>query len=215
MRMLLAIVVLLLVPIGVHAQGFATSNVVTGSVVGTVPLASGDLMINDAFWLTGAGSALLFRNPPPAFVMSHAEAFFDVSGGGLSASGGVINEETRAFFFASARLDLVTPLYHLDFSSEFPEFPDSAHIGGVGNHVFFSVTQSHNVHVQVGEESGTLLGTVSFEGTAVPEPSRAILLTVGAAGIALMVVCRPHFHTLGSCPRAVRVAAVAPPGGTP
>ncbi len=158
------------------------------SVAGTVPLAGGDLVLDDAFVLTGTAGALIFVAipPPPSVFQSEREVHFLVSGGGTSASGTVFAYEDRAFGlrgFASLSLD--TPLYSLGFSEN-----PGGHIsmGAPIQTVFFEAS-SHGARVTVGGENSSLLGTASYSGTghaAVPEPEATILLLVlGVTSIAV------------------------------
>ena len=69
MRYLVVLAALLVAPIAADADFVVDMSrfdvVVTISVAGTVPLAGGDLVLDDTFVLTGAGGAFIRRSPPP------------------------------------------------------------------------------------------------------------------------------------------------------
>ena len=98
MRYLVVLAALLVTPIAADAYFVQDSRdifdvEVTISVAGTVPLAGGDLVLDDTFVLMGTGDALIRANtpPPPSVFQSEEEVHFYVYGGGISASGGVFD----------------------------------------------------------------------------------------------------------------------------
>jgi hypothetical protein len=187
MRHLLVTVLLLLLPVTADADvvdvSFPMAAKVTISVAGTVPLAAGDLVIDDTFVLTGTGTAHFFSAlGVGAFVLGEEDATFDVSGGGVSAAGVARVVETRETFTREAELHLVTSLYELGFAvGAF----GSVSVDTTAREVSFSGT-SEDVGVTVGGETASLVGMASFSGTGfVPEPGTAVLLVLGATAMAV------------------------------
>ncbi len=170
------------------SSGF--DGVVTISVAGRVPLAGGDLVLDDTFVLRGGGSAFIRVAPPgPYLFRSQREATFNVSGGGTSASGSVFAFESIDIGYFSdgwliARHTALQPgvwgAVGADISMDVPI-----------EVVSFSA-QSNDADVTVGGENSFLVGTASYSGTGfavpepVPEPGATILLLVlGVTSIAV------------------------------
>jgi hypothetical protein len=187
MRHLLVAALVLLLPVaadadgeGSHGEGsFPIAVEVTISVAGTVPLAGDDLVIDDTFHLRGLGTASFLFAP----FVRRENVFFEVSGGGVSATGGAADSEMYGEFSRGAFLDLVTPLYELKL--DVPE-------GGVDLGILTSFGLFLDVggaQVTVGEEHSFLDGTASFMGTGfrifLPEPGTTVLLVLGATAMAV------------------------------
>jgi hypothetical protein len=178
---LVVIVLLLLLPVaadvGAVEVSFPMAVEVTISVDVTVPLAGGDLVIDDTFVLKGFGEASGFFAPPGGFALSSNRVDFRVSGGGVSAGGSV---ETHEFRFGEERSEafffLVTPLYQLDFGPE----AGSANVSR--REASFSAGGNARGVTVEGTSGG---GFASFSGTgvAIPEPGTAVLLVLGAAAM--------------------------------
>ncbi len=194
MRYLVVLAALLVTPIAADASFFVHDSrdidvEVTISVAGTVPLAGGDLVLDDAFVLAGTGHAFINDGSPPP--SSWREAIFHVSGGGTSATGDVmafdgVGGPSGAFIHSTwGWLMLDTPLYSLEFGGPANAF---IYMGAPIDKVSFGAG-SHEVRVTVGGEDAFLVGTASYRGTgsaAVPEPEATILLLVlGVTSIAV------------------------------
>ncbi len=163
MRYLLVGALFLILPASAGAEpiSFSTAVEVTISVAGTVPLAAGDLVIDDTFVLTGTGLALFNRGGPGTTLVETDFADFAVSGGGVQASGSVNFEERVFGTFELSFLSLSTPLYQLGFN----EFGGGiARVNPTARTVFFSASSEHaGVSVPSGEFAG-LVGAASFTG---------------------------------------------------
>jgi hypothetical protein len=156
------------------------------SITGTVPLSGGDFVIDDTFTLRGAGSATLVLGSPP-FTALHRfeEVGFSGVGGAVRGQGFVRQADYGDFGQAGSNLYVTTLAYEL-FGAAEHSFPDNFVVVVSPPEAFFSGT-SHHALVRVGEETAELVGTASFVGTGiVPEPSSAMLLSIGAASVAVV-----------------------------
>jgi hypothetical protein len=196
MRHLLVTVLLLLLPVAAVAGVVCVEDVcvvdvsfpmlveVTISVVGTVPLAGDDLVINDTFVLRGSGGAQ-HLSANRSVINRRDHVGFRVSGDGVSATGSVEFVEGMETSFRETFFSLVTPLYQLGFGGpgggvDVSPFTREASFEAQSNYIVASVP------ITVGEENSFLDGIVSFSGIGfVPEPGTAVLLVLGAAAMAV------------------------------
>ena len=198
MRYLVVLAALLVTPIAADADLVDIPRhlavEMTISVAGTVPLAGGDLVLDDAFVLTGTGDAFIFLPVSPFPVPSSMRdvrlprlrrRYF-----GLWRWSSRLRLSDRIHTFAPRLLSLDTPLYNLS-SLEIPA--NTFLFMGIPIETVSFGASSPEARVTVGGENSFLVGTASFSGTghaAVPEPEATIVLLV--LGVTSIAVWRRH-----------------------
>jgi hypothetical protein len=183
MHALLMAALLVLLPVAVDAVIVTEIRIpnaavdVTVTAAGIVPLPSGSFAIADTFVLHGTGAARQLVCQGCSFVRT-AGVEFNASSGGVTAFGTVFVTDGE-FETRESALQLTTPKYELSF------FPGDHANAFCDNDLCVFSAFSEQALVGVGAESGTLIGTASFQGIAVPEPAVGMLLVLGAIGVVL------------------------------